>query len=188
MLYERLKRRPRSGGQYFPIPCDISVLGPREIQQDHADLFYKDGYVRTRTYLCQFASNSRINFFSLASYFMPAHAPRSVLFPKFRPHAPNTIQTPARKDLSFFGRIGQSIWAITDRLKEQDAKHAIKTGMATAILAAPAFFDATRPVFTEYRGEWALISVRFMMATYQEHGTLTLWTVFRRYCPDYWCC
>lgn len=31
--------------------------------------------------------------------------------------------------------------------------------MATAILAAPAFFETTRPIFVEYRGEWALISV-----------------------------
>jgi hypothetical protein len=31
--------------------------------------------------------------------------------------------------------------------------------MATAALAAPAFINATRPIFTEYRGEWALISV-----------------------------
>ena len=38
-------------------------------------------------------------------------------------------------------------------------KFAVKAGMATAMLAAPAFFDATRPVFVEYRGEWALISV-----------------------------
>ena len=30
--------------------------------------------------------------------------------------------------------------------------------MAIAMLAAPAFIDATRPIFTEYRGEWALIS------------------------------
>lgn len=57
-------------------------------------------------------------------------------------------------------RVGQTIWSIGARLKENDSKFAIKTGMATAMLAAPAFFDATRPIFTEYRGEWALISVR----------------------------
>ena len=32
--------------------------------------------------------------------------------------------------------------------------------LLAAILAAPAFFEATRPMFVEYRGEWALISVR----------------------------
>ena len=38
-------------------------------------------------------------------------------------------------------------------------KYAFKAGMATAMLAAPAFFESTRPVFVDYRGEWALISV-----------------------------
>ena len=42
---------------------------------------------------------------------------------------------------------------------QQDMKHAVKAGMATAILASPAFFESTRPMFVEYRGEWALISV-----------------------------
>lgn len=39
-------------------------------------------------------------------------------------------------------------------------KYAFKVGMSTAVLAAPAFFDATRPMYTNYKGEWALISVR----------------------------
>ena len=57
------------------------------------------------------------------------------------------------------GRIEQSLWALGARLRANDTKYAVKVGMATAILAAPAFFEATRPVFVEYRGEWALISV-----------------------------
>lgn len=44
-------------------------------------------------------------------------------------------------------------------MKSRDIKYAIKAGMATAILAAPAFFQTTRPWFVEYRLEWALISV-----------------------------
>ena len=31
--------------------------------------------------------------------------------------------------------------------------------MATAVLASPAFYEKTRPIFMEYRGEWALVSV-----------------------------
>ncbi|OBZ71051.1 Uncharacterized protein C26F1.08c [Grifola frondosa] len=79
-------------------------------------------------------------------------------FPKIKPHAPNTIQTPARSNLTFIGRVKQSLWALGARLKENDLQYAIKAGMALAILASPAFFDSTRPIFTEYRGEWALIS------------------------------
>jgi hypothetical protein len=44
-------------------------------------------------------------------------------------------------------------------MKERDAKYSIKAGMATAILASPAFFDSTRPFFIQYWGDWALISV-----------------------------
>lgn len=96
----------------------------------------------------------------LATYFNTERRRDPVAFPKIRPHAPNTIQTPARSGLTFIGRVQQSLWYIGARMKEPDIKHAFKTGMATAILAAPAFFDSTRPLFLHYRGEWALISVR----------------------------
>lgn len=82
-----------------------------------------------------------------------------VYFPKIRPHAPNTVLTPERSTLAFWGKFKQILWVIGDRLKEPDLKYAVKVGMATAVLAAPAFMNSTRPVFTEYRGEWALISV-----------------------------
>ena len=61
--------------------------------------------------------------------------------------------------MTFVGRMKQSLWALGARMKQQDMKYAVKAGMATAILASPAFFESTRPMFVEYRGEWALISV-----------------------------
>lgn len=73
------------------------------------------------------------------------------------------------------GRVKQTIWTIGARLKQQDSKYAIKAGMATAILAAPAFFERTRPVFVEYRGEWALISV-CTTRTCEEVSDLTVCT------------
>ena len=100
-----------------------------------------------------------VTHLSAAAFFLPEPAHTAVSFPKIKPHAPNTKQTPAREDLSFFERVGQSMWALGDRLKQNDMRYAIKTGMALAMLAAPAFFDATRPIFVEYKGEWALISV-----------------------------
>ncbi|KAM5533752.1 hypothetical protein V8D89_012625 [Ganoderma adspersum] len=93
-----------------------------------------------------------------SAYFIQHKPHKAVSFPKVTPHAPNTIQTPGPEHLTFIGRIKQSIWTFGARLQQQDMKHAFKAGMATAILAAPAFFQATRPVFVEYRGEWALIS------------------------------
>jgi hypothetical protein len=88
-----------------------------------------------------------------ATYFLPERKPRkSFWFPKVKPHAPDTMQTPARKDLPRWGRVKQALWALGSRLREHDFKYAFKAGMATALLAAPAWFDATRPVFLEYRG------------------------------------
>jgi hypothetical protein len=80
-------------------------------------------------------------------------------FPKVRPHAPDTVQTPSRAGLSAWRRFQLSLWAIGARLRDHDVKYAVKTGLATAVLAAPAFIERTRPTFLEYRGEWALISV-----------------------------
>ncbi|KAI9067926.1 hypothetical protein FKP32DRAFT_1562778 [Trametes sanguinea] len=94
----------------------------------------------------------------LSAMFVPQQPHHAVSFPKVTPHAPNTIQTPAREKLTFVGKVKQSLWALGARLKQQDMKYAVKAGMATAMLAAPAFFERTRPVFVEYRGEWALIS------------------------------
>ncbi|KIK69372.1 hypothetical protein GYMLUDRAFT_35450 [Collybiopsis luxurians FD-317 M1] len=85
-------------------------------------------------------------------------------FPKVTPHAPDTIQTPSRRNLSFVGRVGQGIWSLGKRLNERDTKFAVKAGMATAILAAPAFFERTRGLFVEYYGDWALISFFVVMS------------------------
>ena len=96
-------------------------------------------------------------FESPLKYGRDARVPK---FPKIEPHAPHTKQTPSRAELSFTGRLGRTLWSIGAALKEKNSKFAIKAGMSTAMLAAPAFFDATRPIFNEYKGEWALISVR----------------------------
>ncbi|KAF9038642.1 Fusaric acid resistance protein-like-domain-containing protein [Panaeolus papilionaceus] len=79
-------------------------------------------------------------------------------FPKIRPHAPNTIQTPSKSQLSFVGKVNQTLWEIGKRMTEKDIKYAIKVGLATAIFATPAFIESTRLVFLEFWGDWALIS------------------------------
>ncbi|TBU24665.1 Fusaric acid resistance protein-like-domain-containing protein [Dichomitus squalens] len=112
-----------------------------------------------------------------SSYFVPQRPHKAVSFPKVTPHAPNTIQTPAREYLTLMGRVKQSIWALGARLQQQDMKYAFKVGMATAILAAPAFFQETRPLFVEYRGEWALIS--FFVVISPTIGATNYMGVFR---------
>jgi hypothetical protein len=97
-----------------------------------------------------------------AAMLMPRRRLKKPSFPKVKPHTPNTMHTPPRSDLTFAGRVKRSLWILGARLKERDFKYAFKAGMGMAILAAPAFFDPTRPIFMDYRGEWALISVGFM--------------------------
>lgn len=109
-----------------------------------------------------------LNFRKSLAYMIPRYRVAHPAFPKIRPHAPDTIQTPPRHQLSIIGKLNQSLWSIGKRLKERDTKYAIKVGMATLILAFPAFVEDTRPTFVEYWGDWALISVsgRFHLYTW----------------------
>ncbi|ESK83383.1 hypothetical protein Moror_15634 [Moniliophthora roreri MCA 2997] len=114
--------------------------------------------------ICVGSVRSMRNMLKKPAYLIPEKRRNRPSFPKVRPHAPNTLQTPSRKDMSFMGRLKQRLWSLSKRLGQRDAKYAIKTGMATAILAAPAFFDRTRPIFVSYYGDWALISYFVVMS------------------------
>ncbi|CAE6428559.1 unnamed protein product [Rhizoctonia solani] len=94
----------------------------------------------------------------ISSRLLQATQNRTPLFPKVEPHAPNTALRLSRTQLSTWGRVKQSIWALGQFFRQPEIKYSIKTGMAVAILAAPAFIESTRETFMEYRGEWALIS------------------------------
>jgi hypothetical protein len=96
-------------------------------------------------------------------------------FPKVRPHAPDTVQTPSHAGLSAWRRFQLSLWAFGARFQDHDVKYGLKTGLATAVLAAPAFIEKTRPTFMEYRGEWALISVSGGFS--DDRGECTSWKV-----------
>jgi len=74
----------------------------------------------------------------------------------------------------------RTLWELGAIFKERKLKYAFKVGMSTAMLAAPAFFDATRPIFNEYKGEWALISVR-PERWYINYAWLIYVLVFRSY-------
>ena len=95
-----------------------------------------------------------------ASYYNERKATRrQPTFPKVRPHAPDTVLTPPARSLTLWGRVKQRVWAFGVRLTQRDTKYAFKVGMGAGILAAPAFFDRTRPLFLAWYGDWALISV-----------------------------
>lgn len=108
---------------------------------------------------CRLNKQLKLKHCISAAYIIPDIRHPVPSFPKVRPHAPNTIQTPPRNKLPLIGRIKQSVWSFGKRMTERDTKYAFKVGMAIGIMAAPAFFDATRPIFVEYWGDWALISV-----------------------------
>ncbi|GHJ83768.1 hypothetical protein NliqN6_0170 [Naganishia liquefaciens] len=80
------------------------------------------------------------------------------LFPKKDKNSPNTLTIPARSTLTRRERIYQKLWKLQARLKENDIKYAIKVGLGTVILSAPAFTATYHDTFLEFRGEWALIA------------------------------
>ncbi|KAL7419460.1 hypothetical protein Q5752_006298 [Cryptotrichosporon argae] len=80
------------------------------------------------------------------------------LFPRNQPDAPGTLLTPDSSVLSPLARVRHWAWELAARLRQPDMRYAIKTGLAGAMLAAPAYTEVGRPIFLEYRGEWALIA------------------------------
>ncbi|WOO77198.1 uncharacterized protein LOC62_01G000785 [Vanrija pseudolonga] len=80
------------------------------------------------------------------------------LFPRTQRDKTGTLLTPGNEGLSRRAKISQWFWKLGSRIREPDLQYAIKTGVAGAMLAAPAYIERTRPIFLEYRGEWALIA------------------------------
>lgn len=93
-------------------------------------------------------------FQTLFALFVPRSPAFSLPLPSA--HQPNTTQTPP--PLTRRQRLNRVIWRIGEFFKQSNTKFAIKTGLGCAVLAAPAFISSTRPRFTEYQGQWALIS------------------------------
>ncbi|KDN43429.1 hypothetical protein K437DRAFT_225605 [Tilletiaria anomala UBC 951] len=85
-----------------------------------------------------------------------------VTFPDYRPHQVNTGQTPAADTLNM--RMSRVIWSLGNFLRRPDIKFSIKTGVGAALMAAPAFIHATRPIFKDYQGQWALVSYMIVMS------------------------
>lgn len=100
----------------------------------------------------------------ISSYIVPPHRVAHPFFPKVRPHAPDTIQTPSKSQLTLWGRLKYDIWEFGKLLKERNVKFAMRAGLAIALLASPAFFDSTRPFFVENQGDWALLSAFVVMS------------------------
>ncbi|KAI0319004.1 Fusaric acid resistance protein-like-domain-containing protein [Amylostereum chailletii] len=151
-IYAAERRRAKEGPWFKRIPSEIFT-------------YCRRARVTPRDRNSQPSKAGRPSFRRTVSEYLNSNTTRvATSFPKVRPHAPNTMQTPSRSELSYAGRFKQWIWRVGARMGDHDIKYAIKAGMATAMLAAPAFFEVTRPKFMEYRGEWVLISFFVVMS------------------------
>lgn len=54
--------------------------------------------------------------------------------------------------------IGYRIWKSLSVFRRDDTKFAIKVGTGAALYALPAFLPSTRPLYSQWRGEWGLLS------------------------------
>ncbi|KAF8459390.1 Fusaric acid resistance protein-like-domain-containing protein [Terfezia claveryi] len=50
------------------------------------------------------------------------------------------------------------VWKALKVFRRDDVKFGIKVGGGAAIYALPAFLESTRPIFSDWRGEWGLVS------------------------------
>ncbi|KAJ1028717.1 hypothetical protein NDA16_001883 [Ustilago loliicola] len=83
-------------------------------------------------------------------------------FPSNRRHAVNTHQTP--KIMTWKGKLQRLVWSIGEFFRQPDTKFAIKAGLGSALLASPAFFPSTRPIFKKFQGQWALVSFMVVLS------------------------
>ncbi|KAJ1027495.1 hypothetical protein NDA18_003499 [Ustilago nuda] len=83
-------------------------------------------------------------------------------FPSNRRHAVNTHQTP--KVETWKGKLQRLFWNIGEFFRQPDTKFAIKAGVGSALLASPAFFPSTRPIFKKFQGQWALVSFMVVLS------------------------
>ena len=83
-------------------------------------------------------------------------------FPDFQAHQVNTGQTPQADTMKM--RLSRLVWSVGRFMRRTDVKFALKTGVGCALLASPAFFHATRPVYKDYQGQWALVSYMVVMS------------------------
>lgn len=83
-------------------------------------------------------------------------------FPSNRRHAVDTHQTP--KAMTWKDKLQRLVWQVGEFFRQPDTKFAIKAGLGSALLASPAFFPSTRPMFTKFQGQWALVSFMVVLS------------------------
>jgi len=62
------------------------------------------------------------------------------------------------------GALNHRIWKALEKLRTTEIKFAVKVGVGAILLAAPAFIQPYRAIYTRWRGEWALLSYFVIIA------------------------
>ena len=66
---------------------------------------------------------------------------------------------PSESPRSAFKRgVFRELYAMLSFLRRDDKKFAIKVGFGAMLYALPSFIEATRPIYSHWRGEWGLLS------------------------------
>ncbi|KAK6345288.1 hypothetical protein TWF718_007211 [Orbilia javanica] len=70
----------------------------------------------------------------------------------------------ARRENKTHNALGYRIWKALRTFRRDDVKFAFKVGVGAAIYALPSYIPLTRPLYTQYRGEWGLVSYMIVMS------------------------
>ena len=84
--------------------------------------------------------------------------------PSNSPTSPPSLENAPGKQ-----RLGYRIWKSLGIFRRDDTKFAIKVGTGAALYALPSFVTYTRPIYSQWRGEWGLVS--YMLVCSMTIGT-----------------
>ena len=96
------------------------------------------------------------------------------VFPRHHPEPHNHL---ADRPFSIMESLRHRFWTFGEFLRTPTIRYALKSAIGGALLAAPAYTQMGRPIFLEYRGEWALIA--YISAISPTVGQTNLISVFR---------
>ncbi|KAL1921246.1 uncharacterized protein VTP21DRAFT_10962 [Calcarisporiella thermophila] len=114
------------------------------------------------------------------SALIPANVTEQHWFQPMERNTMDTLHTPLPRTV--WRRFLLNIWSWLSYLRQFEVLFAFKCSVTAILAAVPAFLHSTRPIFREYRGEWAIITLMVVMtptvggtnlaAMYRVFGTL----------------
>lgn len=68
-------------------------------------------------------------------------------------------------DGSWYVKLKRTTYDLGRSFEQPDVRFAVKVGIGAALLATPAFIHASRPIFNEFKGQWAIVSYMVVMSS-----------------------